>query len=675
MNPSPLIKIKNLKKYKILLLIFLVAGFFVFNLCAQKVFTAKIKNNFPKRANYYLAWTVDKAKARELAKWDLVVLDAEVQERTPESIKLMRQLNPDITILAYITSQDIRQDAKTLSQISPLRYKRYLETPESWYLKNSAGQKLSWWPGTYLLNVSRTADYTAEHVVNEILSTKNWDGIFYDNSWQNITYFAGSDVDINLDGKRDTEGFVNAEWQKHMKKLFKKTRALAKNKIVLIGNGDSDFTELNGIMYENFPRYGWKQTITQYLDFQNKGVQPNTSIINSNTNNVIKSNDYQMMRYGLASALMGDGFYSFDDGDQNHTQIWWYDEYETFLGEAKSEPYQVGEVWRRDFSHGTVVVNTASSSKTIVFDGEFEQIHGKQDSSANSGRIVSSLVVPAKDGRILMRRVEKFFGTAFDNGAFARVFNKNGEVVRNGFFAYDPKVRGGMQVLFADLEGDGKVEKIVSDKTYVYVYEETGELRAKFAAYAETYTGGVTIAVGQVTGSSTKEIITGTRDGGGPHVRVFSAHGRLLNGGFFAFHPKFRGGVNITIGDTNGNGLNEIIVGAGVGGGPHVQIFSADGRLLDPGFFPYQKSMRGGVRVAAADVDGDGIVEIVTGPGPGVNTEIFVFNSSGEKIGEGFKAFSGQRNGVYVAGDDLDGDGKDEILVLGADVFTASFFR
>ena len=67
----------------------------------------------------------------------------------------------------------------------------------------------------------------------------------------------------------------------------------------------------------------------------------------------------------------------------------------------------------------------------------------------------------------------------------------------------------------------------------------------------------------------------------------------------------------------NGDKIKEIIAGAGVGGGPHVRVFNKAGKLLNPGFFAFDKTFRGGVNVAAGDTNGDGIDEIATSPGIG----------------------------------------------------------
>jgi hypothetical protein len=69
--------------------------------------------------------------------------------------------------------------------------------------------------------------------------------------------------------------------------------------------------------------------------------------------------------------------------------------------------------------------------------------------------------------------------------------------------------------------------------------------------------------------------------------------------------------VNVAVADLNKDNKDEIITGAGSGGGPHVRIFDASGKIIDKGFFAFDKNKRNGVRVGAADVDGDGEKEVV----------------------------------------------------------------
>ncbi len=164
----------------------------------------------------------------------------------------------------------------------------------------------------------------------------------------------------------------------------------------------------------------------------------------------------------------------------------------------------------------------------------------------------------------------------------------------------------------------------------VRVYEPDassfGGFRAvsEFEAYGTGFLGGVTVAVGDINGDGTDDIITGAGPGalprGGPHVRVFDGVTHAPIGGFSPFGDAFTGGVRVSAGDVNGDGVDDIITGAGPGGQPHVKVFDGTtvatlGLTELASFFPYDNAFLGGVFVAAGDVDGDGRADVLTGPG------------------------------------------------------------
>jgi hypothetical protein len=109
----------------------------------------------------------------------------------------------------------------------------------------------------------------------------------------------------------------------------------------------------------------------------------------------------------------------------------------------------------------------------------------------------------------------------------------------------------------------------------VSVYDAT-TLTLKFTinAYPTSMTGGVRVAVGDVNGDGTPDIITGPGKGGGSLVKVFSGvNGRLLQS-FNAYAPGQTDGVFVAAGDVNGDGRADIITGTDVGAKPLVKVFS-----------------------------------------------------------------------------------------------------
>ena len=60
------------------------------------------------------------------------------------------------------------------------------------------------------------------------------------------------------------------------------------------------------------------------------------------------------------------------------------------------------DIWRRDFEHGIVVVNSSTNQATINLGDNFRYISGSQDAIANPGGVVSELVLPSFDAKILL---------------------------------------------------------------------------------------------------------------------------------------------------------------------------------------------------------------------------------------------------------------------------------
>lgn len=150
------------------------------------------------------------------------------------------------------------------------------------------------------------------------------------------------------------------------------------------------------------------------------------------------------------------------------------------------------------------------------------------------------------------------------------------------------------------------------------------------------FQGGSSLALGNINTTDQLELVIGAGPGGGPQVQVFTLAGKNITN-FFAYDEGFRGGIDVAAGDVDGDGQDEIITGAGPGGGPQVRIFNSQGKVLRS-FFAYDENFRGGINIAAADLNGDGKVEIITGPRAGGGPQVKVFSPRG-KLRDQFMAY------------------------------------
>ena len=170
---------------------------------------------------------------------------------------------------------------------------------------------------------------------------------------------------------------------------------------------------------------------------------------------------------------------------------------------------------------------------------------------------------------------------------------------------------------------------------------------------------------------------TGTDAGVSTQVDLFDLNGNLL-AGFHPFGTGFTGGARVAVGDVNGDGVPDLIVGSGPGGSTAVLIYDGASLLSNLGnpsaalmgaFFPFGSGFAGGTFVAVGNLDGGKADEIIAaadaGGGPQVNIYSVAqiaanqFNSPALV----FYAFaSGFTGGVRVAVGDVNGDGKADLI-------------
>jgi hypothetical protein len=238
--------------------------------------------------------------------------------------------------------------------------------------------------------------------------------------------------------------------------------------------------------------------------------------------------------------------------------------------------------------------------------------------------------------------------------AHVKVFSGRNQAELHNFLPYGSGFAGGIFVASGDVNGDGFDDIVTGTDAgaapQVKVFSGTtgGELHS-FFAYPAGFMGGVRVAVGDINNDGYADIITGSGPGGGPHVKVFNGVGAAEIRSFFAYSVSFTGGVFVASGDITGVGRADIITGTDSGSAPHVKVFNGSSLAELHSFFAYTPSFLGGVRVTAGDMNGDGRDEILTAPGSGTTPLVKVLD--GLSLGEtaSFLAYPASfTGGVFV---------------------------
>jgi uncharacterized delta-60 repeat protein len=247
-----------------------------------------------------------------------------------------------------------------------------------------------------------------------------------------------------------------------------------------------------------------------------------------------------------------------------------------------------------------------------------------------------------------------------------------------------------------DLNGDGVTDRIVIDGSRLAVVDgksladpTAGSfLVPLFSPFEDGFQGKLNVAAGDLTGDGISDLVVAADSGGGPVVVVYDG-AKLAAGAdpssaqlvrFLGIDdPAFRGGARVALGDLNGDGTPDLVVAAGMGGGPRVAVYDGKGvaagtptRLVGD-FFAFEAGQRDGAYPAAGDVNGDGYADVVCGGGPGGGPRVLVLDGHMLAAGQTAAAFAApvanffagdpaNRDGVLVGITDADGDNRADLV-------------
>jgi Hypothetical glycosyl hydrolase family 15 len=251
-----------------------------------------------------------------------------------------------------------------------------------------------------------------------------FDGFYMDNMFAN----AKADGDYNVDGTIDSHlsTTTSAYLQTGAIQYVNTVRPLMPGKYQIGNIGDWTLTPNNGAgaqvpfgyqqlldggamegfigeSYSIETWGGWPAMLDAYHRTMAVMNEPKLGIFNQHGSQT----DYQGMRYGLASSLLDDGYFSYTDPSVGYTGVLWFDEFNVNLGAPLTPPvttaWQSG-VYRRDFENGIALVNPkGNSAATVTLETSYVKINGTQDHTTNNGSAVTSVTLQPRDGLILLR--------------------------------------------------------------------------------------------------------------------------------------------------------------------------------------------------------------------------------------------------------------------------------
>jgi hypothetical protein len=243
--------------------------------------------------------------------------------------------------------------------------------PSSYYLLTTEGNPICDWSGNYLLNLTNptVVQFMAQYAQQQLTQGGfTYDGIFFDNIETTISYMTtdcnGNAIQISAAGNGVATNPVtlDEEWSAGMYSMLTTFQQLAPSayisghistlpaepRALAVLNGDLvpfDAVDIRegSLAFGNL----WDT----YQEWFTQGQQPGISGIQSSPPNQIAygygytpfqamlpstatfaQTYYPNMRFGLAFALMNNGYSVFDFGDTTSPVAWWYDEYNFNLG-------------------------------------------------------------------------------------------------------------------------------------------------------------------------------------------------------------------------------------------------------------------------------------------------------------------------------------------------------
>jgi len=240
------------------------------------------------------------------------------------------------------------------------------------------------------------------------------DYLFIDNFWhktRNDADWMRNGVNLKADSPE-----ANAIYRQAMADYVANVRAVSPGlKVMGNINNDLNFTEyddvLDGAFYEGLfgkswsleTWAGWDAAMATYRTALTRTRVPGNVFLNT----FAEPNDYRTIRYGLASALLENGYFVHIPSSGTMKPNW-IDDYGAPIGDAAEAPPKApaqNGIWMRRYANGVVLVNPSkTATASIVVGPGYKRLAGPQDPSVNNGHAESTVTLGPRQGLLMIRQ-------------------------------------------------------------------------------------------------------------------------------------------------------------------------------------------------------------------------------------------------------------------------------